>query len=112
MCDPIEPPDEQVSEYAEWIECSFAERSYYDFFDNLMGEVLEINIVHSLDGEFRGYELTLCEGKYKPYMYLSQRSWESRAHIISYYCGNREAISFNEEVSSAILEYVRKFDSR
>lgn len=82
-----------------------------NFFDNLMSEVLETNIVNSLNGEFRGYELTLCEGKYKPYIYLSQRVWESRAHIISYYYGNREAISLSEEVSDMILEYVRKFDT-
>lgn len=111
MCEPIEPPDEQVSEYAEWIECSFAERSYYDFFDNLMSEVLETNIIHSLDGEFRGYEIILCEGRYKPYIYLSQRVWESRAHIVSYYYGNREAISLSEEASDMILEYVRRMDT-
>ena len=111
MCEPIEPPDERVEEYAEWIECSFAKRNPQQFFDNLMSEVLETNIVNSLDGEFRGYELTLCEGKYKPYIYLSQRVWESRAHIVSYYYGNREAISLSEEVSDMILEYVRKFDT-
>lgn len=65
----------------------------------------------SLNGEFRGYELTLCEGKYKPYIYLSQRVWESRAHIVSYYYGIRESMVLNEEVSSAILEYIRKFDT-
>lgn len=111
MCDQIEPPDERVEEYAEWIECSFGKSSSHDFIDNLMGEVLETNIIHSLDGEFRGYELTLCEGKYKPYIYLSQRIWESRAHIVSYYYGNRDLISLSEEVSDMILEYVRKFDT-
>lgn len=111
MCDPIEPPDENVCEYAEWIECSFTEKSYYNFINDLMGEVLETNIMHSLDGEFRGYELILCEGRYEPYMYLSQRVGESRAYIISYYYGNREAISLSEEVSDMILEYVRRFDT-
>ena len=110
MCEPIEPPDERVEEYAEWIECAFTDECDHNFND-VMDEVLETDIVHSIGGEFRGYELTLCEGKYKPYIYLSQRVWESRAHIISYYYGNREAVILNEEVSSAILKYVRKFDT-
>lgn len=110
MCDPIEPSDERVEEYAEWIECAFTGKHDYNFND-VMDEVIETDIVHSLDGEFRGYELVLCKGRYKPYIFLSQRVGESRARIISYYYGNREAISLSEEVSDMILEYIRKFDT-
>ncbi len=46
MCDPIEPPDERVEEYAEWIECAFTGEYGYNLND-VMSEVLETNIVHS-----------------------------------------------------------------
>lgn len=96
---------DELKAQKKWIEDSVEGREDCDF-DDVIDEVLGIEIVRSLRGEFRGFELTLCIGC--PNIFLSHHIAQAQAHLKGYWRSTEFELPLNEETSDMLLEYMEE----
>ena len=95
----------EVKAQKKWIEDCVTGKGESDF-DEVIAEVLGIEIVRSLRGAFRGFELTLCVGG--PNIYLSHHIAQAQAYLKGYWGSTELELPLNEETSDMIFEYMEE----
>lgn len=77
--------------------------------ESLINEALDIEFTRSINGEFRGFELTICLGG--PNVYLSHHVSQSEAFVKGYWDGDSVEIRLGVVESDILWDYMEELAS-
>lgn len=95
----------EVENQKLWIEDCATGKGESDF-DEVMDDVLDIEIIRSLRGDFRGFEITLCLGN--PNIFLSRHISQYNTYLKGVWGSESVELPLNEETSDMLIEYMEE----